>query len=353
MEYKSQWDIDQENKKQPYEGMGRKKKTDTTATEFLTNPNLEQYHAIQDYALQDGENIATNVLDTDRAIGLDTGLHALTTLTGGIKTSALTLVGGATGTGKSILNLNLLVNIAKADTKVCYFDFENGTPETFERLVKIWHGRKEIKDKDNFIEDMVKFKNISYYSTNVLQDRGLSLSKYGLPLLVELIRRRAEEGTQVFSIDPLQALEQEIDSSRKINEQGHITDTLRQLSQELRIAIILCHNFNKSGATNSRVSNYDELKKVDQRVTIPTLSAFKGSSNIVQDAMEVWGVTRFPYVETAKGRGKMMIEILKSRRGGRGRGFVYLDPDTLRITSHWNGDSVVTQEGMDSMFKGV
>ena len=151
------------------------------------------------------DDILVNLFRKDR-FGIKTGYSNFDMYSGGLLSSSLTLLSAQTGIGKSILFMNFLNNI-QSTRKVAYFDLENGTAETLERLIRIKY--ELTKDFFNDESNLAKVKNVlskgfnnySYFSI----DQGIKIRKP--ETLMEQLKKLADEGVEVFVIDPLQKLE--------------------------------------------------------------------------------------------------------------------------------------------------
>ncbi len=278
--------------------------------------------------------VVSGLFNQDRIKGLPTRLVALDTKLGGIRTQTCTILAGSTGMGKSLISLAILVNLAKDGHKVCYFDLENGTQQSAERLLRIWFGLGQVffDDLTNMekLDSMYKqMGNVTYYShdhLNTYAEKGK-----GVSLLIALMKQQVKNGCKVFLIDPLQALENEIDSANNYNEQGYIVKEFKEFAQTYDCAVIICHHMRKSTAGGGQwVADIDDAEEIKYR--IPSIDDLKGSGKIADYATDVWGMVRTMNSPIAENRGRILLRVLKNRTGEKGDIRLYMDENTLRVT---------------------
>ena len=295
-------------------------------------------------------SVITDMFDANRVLGFSTGYEELDTAIGGLRTQTLTVLAGATGMGKSLLAINILLNLASKGVKVCYFDLENGTEQSLERLLRIKNKLpadyfKDTENKDNAAILLNALGGIKYYSHETLY--SLDLQKQGIRLIVSLIKSAVKDGVSVFLIDPLQALETSLSSSDSYNEQGQIIKVFKEVAQTYKCSIIICHHMRKAVSGGSQwVSEIEEAEKPKYRM--PTIDDLKGSGKIADFATDVWGILRMIDNPNKDRREKMMIRILKNRSGGRGDLYLKLDETTLSINQYERpGDEYKGRDAID------
>ena len=90
-------------------------------------------------SVETGLNVMTGCIEhinsDDDAIEISTGFKKIDAVTLGLRRSELTVIGGATGMGKSILAHNIAANVAAAGKNVGYFSFEMPPEEMTQRLL--------------------------------------------------------------------------------------------------------------------------------------------------------------------------------------------------------------------------
>lgn len=275
--------------------------------------------------------VASEILASRRVTGLNTGFRRLDETIGGLRSRTCTILAGATGMGKSLLGLNILVNLAKDGYKVCYFDLENGPYESFERILRVWYALPKDWFEDSAhkadIEHMRRgLTNIEYYSHEDLYDLGLG--KRNLGLILELIQKGAGNGVRVFLVDPLQAFEAGArDAHALFSQQGLIVRRLKEVAQTLDLVVIVCHHLRKSQRSGDWVGDIEEIEDIKYR--IPTLEDVKGSSKIADFATGVWGMVRMVGALEYQDRGKTIVRVLKNRSGRLGDVRLFFEEETL------------------------
>lgn len=278
---------------------------------------------------------SSEVFDKRRLQGYELPYKDLNKLIGGVRLSTCTILAGATNMGKSIVSLNLAVDLAKSNVPVCYIDLENGFPEVLERVVRIWYGLTgDFFDKEENMEDFNRMlkdaHDLEILSHEILKPFAKQKNSTLTSVLKAVVDNRAKKGYKVFFIDPLQALEESIDQSKSLNEQGKIIEDLKDLSQKHNVAIIINHHIRK--ATNGGSNYLTALEDVEEpRYRIPNLDDIKGSAKITDFATDVWAMVRTNSAKKLADKGRTLFRVLKSRRKGTGDVRMYIDMSTLKL----------------------
>lgn len=262
-----------------------------------------------------------------------TGFYMLDKVMNGITGGSLIVLAGATGMGKSIFALNVLANMANKGTSCMYFDLENGRERFFNRILRIRYGVSEsfFSNPDNLPQakellDKSERENLEYIDHTMLYEMGMM--NLGYKLILNIIEKRAKEGTEVFLIDPLQALETSNDPKNSLNEQGTIVREFKELAQRLNVIIIICHHMRKSVNSGGEfVVDLDEVKEVKYK--IPTVDDLRGSGKISDFATSAWGLVRTISSTTKEGKGKTLLNVMKNRDGDSGYVKMFFDVDKL------------------------
>lgn len=292
-------------------------------------------------------NILNDLFNKGRLVGVPTGFRVLDSLTGGLREGTLTILAATTGIGKTLFALNILIYLAKLKHNVCYFDLENGEPETWHRLLMMWFGldRSFFMNEENALKVPAMEEDISEHMTLWFED---DLEKWEKPELkgIDLIIRLMESNVtsnniKVYLIDPLQMMESSLSSSEAFNEQGEIVKKFKRFAQKHNVAVIICHHLRKSmTGAGQKVSDLDDVEEKDY--FIPTLESLKGSSKITDTATDVWGMTRTYASENA---GKTLLRILKSRSGKLGDVKLQMDMETLLFNERGNDEAYKVFDG--------
>ena len=178
------------------------------------------------------QEVVDKLFDPERVVGYSTGYDGLDRIVGGLKAGSLTIVGAAaSGMGKSVFGINLLVNLNREfKLPACYIDLENGVVESLERIIKIWHGDALPEDffKRNYKDDVLRmrhdFDGLSYFSH---EDIGES----SRAKILKLVKYHAERNFKVFLIDPLEVIPAD-DCPDSMREMALTIKDLKNYAQE-------------------------------------------------------------------------------------------------------------------------
>jgi archaellum biogenesis ATPase FlaH len=317
---------------------------------FINDLNLKAKfeHALK-YETEGGE-VITNISDLTmdetklenlfrkERFGISTKYPKFDEGTGGILSSSLTLISAQTGVGKSLVFMNFLDRI-EPNRRIAYFDLENGTDETIERILRIRHGLKK-----NFFEDIsnlpkVKqmlnnFTNYSYFST----ESGIRNTN----TLFNKLKEMVDKGVEVFVIDPLQKIE----GGDDLKLQGRIVGQLSDFAKTNKVAVLLCHHVKKSVNSGGRyVGGVEETKEV--KYLDPDIEDVKGGSIITDTAENVWLLMRNNRADNLIDKSKMLLRVSKCRTNGEALGDYrfYLDLKTLQMYENINQISSYFETG--------
>lgn len=281
------------------------------------------------------ERVIDGLFNSDRTTGISTGYRGIDKLVGGLRMGGLTVLVASTGMGKSILAMNILVNINRDMQKpVVYIDLENGILETTERLVKIWHGEnlpedfftatkpeKQEQYKKDLVEMKKEFETFHYYSHSDFK----SMDKR---TILNVVKWWAKQGVKVFLIDPLECIPGE-DVYDKQREEGVIVRELKNLAQDYKISIILCHHFRKT-SSNGRDTFVGAIEDVDTpKIRIPTLDDMRGTSEIGDASTGVMALVRMNGADNNTGNDIALFRVLKNRFGNLGDMYLKFTPNPL------------------------
>lgn len=274
---------------------------------------------------------ADNIFDKGRLVGEPTGYKELDRMVGGIRRNTVTVLVGATGMGKSMFAINVMVNMARNGTKVAYLDLENGAEVAGERFLRIWYKLpKEWFDDSKHKEQASQMLqeifdgNISYWSPLAL--KAVDFFNQDRKMLTDILTTLCI-GNKVVFIDPLQMLTIKTSQAELMQEQGAILEMLNEITKKHKSAVVLCHHLRKSTTTGGVwVEDTDDVQA--PKVRVPTIDDVKGSSMIADHATDVWG-----FVKTTT--GKSLLRVLKNRNGFEGD-----------IRLQFNNSTLVYEDGL-------
>ena len=191
---------------------------------------------------------------------------------GGIEEETFINLVGESGTGKSTLAIEILLNIAEYSKSV-FCSFEMGIKRTYKKISKF---KLTDNQKDNLIVDL---------DTHDIEDLKREIVLY------------ANDGVKFFCIDSKMKLDAKgfKDDYKKIS---FISNELSKLTQKLGIIIILINQISEENLKNGRVSLkgsgdqiYDSdivlvYKKVKDKDNIRHLEVFKNRQNDKKGVIE-------------------------------------------------------------------
>jgi len=151
--------------------------------------------------------------------------------------------------GKTTLALDIIKRNAKLGRKWMYInlEFEIATVPRGRRMWAHWKNKMDLtdlwtmseeekKDMDDYIKSYLS--EFDYYNN----PNGLELDK-----LVSLIRKKAEEGYELFVIDTFSKILWNLNSQTARTNQNRCMEVFQSLVQELNIAVVMLHHTNRQG----------------------------------------------------------------------------------------------------------
>lgn len=274
------------------------------------------------------KDLVDGLFNANRTEGFSSGYRSIDKVVDGLKVGSLNVLVAATGMGKSILAMNILVHLNRDQgLPVVYIDLENGALETTERLIKIWQGENLPEDffqNEKYRQDVVTmredFKTFHYYSHD-------DFKKISREVVLKVIKYHARKGVKIFLIDPLECIPDE-EVYNKQQEEGLIVRALKNLAQEENIVIILCHHFRKTAS--GRDTFVGSIADVDTpKIRIPTLDDMRGTSEIGDAATGVWALVRLNGADGSTSTDRALFRVLKNRFGHLGDAYLDFIPHPL------------------------
>ena len=223
------------------------------ASKFKLNDNSPaQFTPLKDYIDQ-----ARHILAHKGEVqGIATNYPSLDSKLQGITSGELIVIGGSTGTGKTMFALNLIAN--------AYI----GSPQMFTTLIVTMEMTKpqvtarllEIIDSSEYAGSASAFP-ILFYDHPVAEPTIKDIRTL-------VMKMKQEIGCQVVLIDHLHCFARSLES--QANELGVIVRDLKKIAIDLEVAIVLVSHIRKSAPGQSHKE--------------PTMDDLRGSSFIAQDA---------------------------------------------------------------------
>lgn len=151
--------------------------------------------------------------------------------------------------GKTTLALDIIKRNAKLGRKWMYInlEFEIATVPRSRWMWAHWKNKMDLTDLGNMAKeekaDMDKYikdylSEFDYYNN----PNGLELDK-----LVSLIRKKVEEGYELFVIDTFSKILWNLNSQTARTNQNRCMEVFQSLVQELNIAVVMLHHTNRQG----------------------------------------------------------------------------------------------------------
>ena len=235
----------------------------------------------------------TNLMDLDNTIKLKRG--------------DLTVIAGATGSGKSTFSLQIANNMSK-EHDVCFVSLEMKRNELIKKIIC-----SELDINSYTIE----YNKLTSYDKERIKDFRLSsrlklidYSGYTLEELENIIVSRKQDGLDVLFIDHLHFMK--INGSNTINVISEITSGLKRLAMKFDVSIVLLSQINRG------VSG-----KEDKR---PMLSDLRSCGSIEQDANAVIMLYNDYYYSKNINTNNVLEVLIRKARGYEAKDlFCYYD----------------------------
>lgn len=241
---------------------------------------------------------------------IKTGFYKLDDCLGGLEGGDVTVVAARPGVGKSAFVTQIIGQMAKAGSRIGYFNLEMNESQVYERFVarlaelsltrvrrakSFLGGEKEAFDKAN--EEM--------YGYDVVISTGSKT-------VGEIRAESRHQQFEVIVIDYLQLIKADRRFSNRAAEVGDISKAIKALAMELHIPIVLLSQLN-------RVSELRDTKE-------PTMSELRESGDIEQDASNIillWNLS-----ENRKYKG---LKVEKQRQGENMKEGLKFDGEHMRF----------------------
>lgn len=300
---------------------------------------------------------------------LPSGIDDLDRKTGGIPVAELTIIGGATGMGKSSIASVLALNVARHGYGVAYFSLEMGTTALLNRMAataayqpaRLASGRTPNPYYEDFELNRMNREELRRFLTAREEVRGLPIKsdeRRGLKL--EQIRLGARRARILFEragipmkmliVDHIGKVKPDRFTGNRTNDLGDVTECLAVIGKDLDVAAVGL----------SQLRRKDE-RNPDQR---PSLHDLRDSGNIEQDAHTVYLVHRPGRLnDLAKDRGEdpddedlrriarerfvMEVDVAKNRGGAIGRIPLFCEIGANAILSNDDPRVPLTAQGRE------
>lgn len=271
--------------------------------------------------------------------GLYTGINKLDNLIAGLHQEELTTIAARPGVGKTILGLQLAINISNKGKKVLFTSLEMSTTQLGERFLASNTNVDSHKMRTGNIENANEWRMIQDAISRVKHD-NLLLDKTSLN--VQHIRTKLRKyKPELLIIDYLQLLHPATREHSREREVAVITRDLKRMTQEFNIPIVMLAQLNRN-AEGYRPTKADlrESGAIEQD-SDNVLFIHEPNDSEVQKLIDD-GVYPITFFEWIKGEGYAYSNIIveKQRNGPIGTIPVIKKPRYMRFEEVDNGIQV-------------
>ena len=223
-----------------------KKFSEITADKMLTSGDIEttitEYENLQ-------EVYADKIKNGIELLGIDTGFSYINKAIDGLRESHLWIVGGYTGSGKTFLSLNIVVNLIRQKKRVGFYSLEMSKVDIFGRLLGIMLKENSLKLLKGFTspethQQIKDVKNKIKESKMFLYTELSDLETIKLSMIRENMRNKVD----LFVLDYIQLL-QANGKSEYENMKEAITE-LQRVAIKLKVSIIVLSQISNEAAKN-------------------------------------------------------------------------------------------------------
>lgn len=257
-----------------------------------------------------------------KMVGLDTGFSDINTILSGLQRGKVVIIGSRPGMGKSLLSLNIGLNIAKGAHGVGIFSLAESAPQIMMRLISmesqvpmttILNGRI---NKETELPKIMDACETLYSLPIVIQEDSCSIEEIE-EQLIEL--KHQQENLGVVIVDYIGLVQS---SNYLVTQREAIaaaTRRLKHLARKLQICILVISQLNRSLE-----------QRIDKR---PILSDLRGTGALEQDADVVCFLYReeYYYVDTPE-KGVAELIVAKQRIGPTGTVKLQFDGEYLQFS---------------------
>lgn len=211
--------------------------------EAATQDDAQRIFTGLEVAQKAKERIELRASHPQRLAGIDTGFPVLTKRIHGLNEGELVMIAGPSGTGKSALAQNLLVNIGvHRNIPIAYLNTEMSEKAVTDRLLSIltlmendvirsgFYSKEQRSVLDGAVERLAK-------APIILSDALPDLSPAKAMVLARKFKRG---GTRVIIIDYIGNLDLDANGGRKKHEiLDELAKSMHNLAQQLKIAVVV------------------------------------------------------------------------------------------------------------------
>jgi len=220
------------------------------------------------------------VAETEKGkfLGLSTGYTSLDAKMGGLEAGSVVLIGGETSNGKSMLALNIALNVAKDMTNVLYISLEMTRKQVWKRVMAITNLPADRLSNELDFSVQESF-NLEYNDIEPLVKKSVE-----------------DNGCEVIFIDYLQYLGRGMTEK----EVAKMSQVVKRVALKYNVCIVVIVSLRKSGTTDKRKWFDTEVEEL------------MGTAALGYDA-DVVIITSRKNLENVFDHEKFFVKVLKTR----------------------------------------
>jgi len=196
--------------------------------------------------------------------GVLSGFPAFDRITGGFKPGELTILSGVPGAGKSILAMQMILNVGKT-TPCAFYSIEMGKMLTTERMIcnigKI--NERSLQDGKLTKEQMLSYNE----ALEDLDSRKIYISDTGswnlMSLKADIMKQKIRHGIQFVVLDYTFLLT-DMDKAEETARTTYISRGLKLICRDLNIPMLAIHSLNKDGMSPGETPSMKHLRSSGQ-----------------------------------------------------------------------------------------
>ena len=242
---------------------------------------------------------------------LYTGFSKLDEITGGLEGGDVIVIGARPGVGKSAFTSQIILEMAKAEKRIGFYNLEMSEKQVYERLLSNQSGIRlnRIRRAIQFLGD----EKERFESANQMLGKMDILISSGTKSVSEIRNECRHQELDCIIIDYLQLVRADTRYQSRASEVGAISKAIKALAMELNVPIIALSQLN-------RTSEMRETKE-------PTMGELREAGDIEQDASIIillWNLDNED--KTRKG-----LKVDKNRQGELGKIVYRFDGNEMRF----------------------
>jgi replicative DNA helicase len=226
------------------------------------------------------EELSVAEEEKGRFLGLSTGYTTLDAKMGGLEPGSVVLIGGETSNGKSMLALNIALNIARDMTNVLYISLEMTRKQVWKRVMQIT-GLDSQRLADELDFSVQESFNLEYND------------------LEPLVRKAVDEnGCEIVFIDYLQYLGRGMTEK----EVAKMSQVVKRVALKYNVCVVVIVSLRKSGVGSANARKWFDIE----------VEELMGTAALGYDA-DCVAITSRKNLENEFDHEKFYVKVLKTR----------------------------------------